>query len=67
MDSKGPEIVLNIPRGDIVSTRNKDGYMDDPALGVDGRDKDVTKKIMAAAQRHERTLYATGGKLALNK
>ena len=41
--------------------------MDNTALGVDGRDERVAEHLQSAAQQHEQTLYATGGKLALNK
>ena len=67
MDSKGLELIFTNPGGSRVSARNEDGYVDNTSLGVDGRDSKVTERITAAAQRHERTLYATGGKLALNK
>ena len=67
MDSKGAELILSNPGGDITSARNEDGYVDDTALGVNGRDNEVTEQLTSAAQRQERTLYATGGKLALNK
>ena len=67
MDSKGAELILSNPGGDIVSSRNKGRYVDNTALGVDGRDDNVVERITRAAQQHERTLYATGGKLALNK
>ena len=67
MDSNGAELVFTNPRRDKISARNEDGYVDDTALGVDGRDNRVTERITTAAQRHERTLYETGGKLALHK
>ena len=67
MDSKGAELRFSNPRKDIISARNEDGYVDDTALGVDGRDARVPESLKSAAQQHERTMYATGGKLALNK
>ena len=67
MDSQGKGLVFNSPRRDVVSARNEDGYVDDTALGVNGRDGRVMERITTAAQRHERILYATGGKLALHK
>ena len=36
-------------------------------IGVDGRDINVIGKLTTAAQWYERTLFATGGKLALHK
>ena len=41
--------------------------VNDMSIGVDSRDANAVKRLMTAAQRHERTLYATGGKLALHK
>ena len=67
MDSKGAELICSNPGEDITSARNEDGYVDDTALGVDGRDNKVTERLTSAAQRHERTMYATGRKLALHK
>ena len=41
--------------------------MDDSSLGVDGRDDRVMERLTNTAQRHKRTLVATGGKLSLQK
>ena len=67
MDEYGHGMKLQDPSGRLHNARNEDGYVDDTSLGVDGRDEDVHGRISAAAQRHERVLYATGGKLALRK
>ena len=67
MDGYGTELQLRDPAGAIVSKRNEDGYVDDTSLGVDGRDINVVGRLRTAAQRHEKVLFATGGKLALSK
>lgn len=67
IDSKGAQLVFTDPRRERTSARSEDGYVDDTALGVDGRDEQVIARLTTAAQRHERILYATGGKLALHK
>ena len=41
--------------------------MDDTSIGVDGRDKKPVERITTQAQQHKRTLFATGGNLALQK
>ena len=38
---------------DIISERNEDGYVDDTAMGVDGRDARVAKRLHSVEQRHE--------------
>ena len=65
MDSYGHGMKLRDPTGRIVNGRNEDGYVDDTSLGVDGQDEKVVESLTEAAQRHEKVLYATGGKLAL--
>ena len=50
MDSKGAELIFSNPGGDITSARNEDGYVDNTALGVDGRDNKVTEQLTSAAQ-----------------
>lgn len=67
MDEYGTGLDLVDPTGRTKSRRNEDGYVDDTSLGVDGRDSEVVGRLTMAAQRHERILYATGGKLALEK
>ena len=67
MDGYGSELRLRDPAGTLSSERNEDGYVDDTSLGVDGRDRNVVGRLRAAAQRHEKVLFATGGKLALAK
>ena len=42
MDSKGAALILSNPSGDVISARNKDRYVNDTLLGVDGRDTNVT-------------------------
>ena len=63
MDDFGPGLVLQDPRGDQISQRSKDGFVDDTSLGVDGRDQNVIGRLTESAQRHERVLYATGTNL----
>ena len=58
---------LRDPTNTVVSQRNEDGYVDDTSLGVDGRSDKVLDRLSTSAQRHERLIYATGGKLALQK
>ena len=53
---------LRDPTDTVVSKRNEEGY-----VGVDGRNANVLNSLSTSAQRHERILYATGGKLALQK
>ena len=67
IDSYGPGLILRSPNGNKTSARNEDGFVDDTALGVDVRDDDLLKRLTTNAQRHERMLYSSGGKLALNK
>ena len=67
IDAHGAELDLSSPTKSLRSKRNKDGYVDDSSLGVDGRDGRVMSRLTIAAQQHERTLFATGGKLALQK
>ena len=67
MDDFGPGLVLQDPIGKQISQRSEDGFVDDTSLGVDGRDQNVIGRLTESAQRHERVLYATGGKLALKK
>ena len=67
MDSHGAGMDLRDPTDTVVSQRNEDGYVDDTSLGVDGCDNKVLNRLTTSAQRHERLLYATGGKLALQK
>ena len=61
IDTHGTRLELTCPRDSTLSKRNKDGYVDNTSLGVDGRDRDVMGQLTTAAQRHEITLYATGG------
>ena len=67
IDDYGHGLSLQDPRATVRCNRNEDGYVDDTSLGVDGRDNNPHERIITAAQRHERVLYATGGKLALKK
>ena len=67
MDANRHGLFLSNPNGSNVSRRNEDGYVDDTSFGVDGRDNNVARRLTTAAQRHERTLFATGRKLALHK
>ena len=67
IDVHGAGLDLASPTETHWCKRNKDGYVDNTLLVVDGRDNRVVNRLTVAAQRHERTLFATGEKLALHK
>ena len=67
IDAHGTRLELACPRDSTLRKRNEDGYVDNTSLGVDGRDRNIMGRLTTVAQRQERTLYATGGKLALHK
>ena len=56
---------LNNPTDTVRHQRNEDVFVDDANLVVNG--KEPQRCIQHKSQQHEQTLYATGGKLALQK
>ena len=65
IDKRGAGMILVSPTRDRVRTRNEERYVNDTALGVDRRDNNMVDRITTTAQQHKRTIYATGGKLAI--
>ena len=67
MDGHGAGMVLRDPTGKVISQQSEERYVDDTSLGVDERNVNVQDRLSTSAQQHERILYTTGGKLALQK
>ena len=67
MDNYGYGMEITNPTKQRTNRRNEDVFVDDAALGVDGRDDRVTERLGEKIQQHEQALYASGGKLALDK
>ena len=55
------------PNSTVECLRNEDMFDNDAGLAVDNRTRAVVEKIFRGAQIHEKYLYITGGKLALEK
>ena len=53
------------PQNKVSCKRTEDAFVDDTGLAVDSRSRNIVETLQHNSQVHERYLYITGGKLAL--